>query len=67
MTCFLHFLLYTVINGFSMSRGGKGFSTLCNPNMQESHLKEETENSCQQAGKAAACLKNEDTGNGNTI
>lgn len=53
---------------FSMSGGEKRFffPTVCDPNMQES-LKEETENLCQRAGKAAAFLEKEDTRNGNTI
>lgn len=50
-----------------MSRWRKGFSTVYNPNMQESSLREETENLCQHTKKAAACLENEDTRNGNTI
>lgn len=60
MTRFLHFLFYTVINGFSMSGGD--FPLFVIPTCRN-----QTEKLCQQAGKAAACLENEDTRNGNTI
>lgn len=69
MNCSLYLLFYDVINGFSMSGWRKGFSTVYNPSVQSlpSEGRGETENLCQHAEKAAACLENEDTRNGNRI
>lgn len=67
MTRFLRFLFDSWFFSMSGRRKKKGFSTVCNPNMKESSLKEETENLCQHAEKAAACLENEGTRNGNTV
>lgn len=69
MNCSLYLLSYDVINGFSMSGWRKGFSTVYNPSVQNPppEGREETENLCQHAEKAAACPENEDRRNGNKI